>query len=86
MSTKPREQPDVSPCTTVSELGRLPQLGDCRAHAQRAHRHRQLVEGVDVSGAGVEVEALAKFCVQRPAKRLFLGCVIHLWSWGSHAT
>ena len=53
------------------------QLGDGGAHAQRAHRHRQLVDAVDVAGARVQVEALAELCECRVCdKVLSVGCVI----------
>ena len=53
------------------------QLGDGGAHAQRAHRHRQLVDAVDVAGARVQVEALTELCESILLDEvLSIGCVI----------
>merc|ERR1712117_162499 len=54
------------------------QLGDGGAHAQRAHRHRQLVDAVDVAGARVQVEALTELIYV-----LFFEVTGHFWKQGN---
>ena len=63
----PHENPRLSRVALLLHVG--PKLDDGRTHAEGAHRHRQLVDRLDVARAGVEVEALAELCGRQTKPR-----------------